>query len=155
MLGHFAPAFKSDIEKRCAPLRIVEILVREDGELRAHARSAEFGGNIGKGLEPVDVVAADIRVRMAEMVEPAIRSRHAGGDPHAGPRQCLFEQAEKFDDRRRRPARIDEFVRQLHVADADAIGDGVDQVVGLGEAVDQRVCVQGKRESHQFAAAMM
>ena len=37
VLGHLAPAFECDVEQCRPPLRIVKILVGEDGELRAHA----------------------------------------------------------------------------------------------------------------------
>ena len=37
-------------------------------------------------------------------------------------------------------------MRELHVPDADFVGDRVDQVIGIGEAVDQRIGVEGERE---------
>ncbi|MCY1239236.1 hypothetical protein D9M72_520190 [compost metagenome] len=87
---------------------------------------------------------------MAEMVEPAIGAGHARGDLHPGAVQRFAKLPDGLGDRRRRPARIDEFMRQLHVADADLLGDGVDQVVGLGEAVDQRIGVERQREGHDL-----
>ncbi len=49
-------------------------------------------------------------------------------------------------DRRRRPARIDELMGQLHVADADLLADRLDQIVRLGKAIDQRIGVERQRE---------
>ena len=42
-------------------------------------------------------------------------------------------------DDRGRPAGIDEFVGELQVAQAQVAGDGLDQIVGIGEAVHQRI----------------
>ena len=41
---------------------------------------AEIAKNIGKALEPIDVVAAHVALGMAEMIEPAIWPGHAAGD---------------------------------------------------------------------------
>ena len=50
---------------------------------------------------------------------------------------------------RRRPARIDEFVGELQVADPQVARDRIDQVVRVGEAVDQRIGVERESERHR------
>ncbi len=146
VLGDLAPAFERDVEKPSPTLGIVIILVGEDGELRADAAGAELGRDVGEGLEPIDIVAAHVGVGMAEMVEPAIWAGHSRCDAHARPVQRRTEQSHELGDRRRRPARIDEFMRQLNVPDADVVGDRVDQIVRIGKAIDQRVGVEGQRK---------
>ena len=51
------------------------------------------------------------------------------------------------------PGRVDELVHQLDVPDADLACDGPDQVVGLREAVDERVEVQAEGEAHHARTA--
>ena len=86
------------------------------------------------------------------MIEPAVGAGHARCDAHPGARQGSPEKADELRDRRRGPARIDEFMRELDVPDADAIGNRIDQIVRIGEAVDQRIGVQRKREGQGLSS---
>ena len=146
VVGDLGPALQRDIDQRLAAGRIVVIAPGEDRELRAHRPPTQFGGDVGEGLEPVDIVAPHLGIGMAEMVEPPVRPGHAAGDAHPGALQRGTHLPGQAADQRRGPRGIDEFMRQLQVADADVARDRVDQVIGISDAVDQRVGVQRKRQ---------
>lgn len=76
MLGDIGPTVDRDLDQFLASGRIVEVLIGEDRKLRADRVAAEIGGDVGKGLEPFDVVAAHIGIRMSEMVEAPIGACH-------------------------------------------------------------------------------
>src|SRR5690606_35850135 len=60
----------------------------------------------------------------------------------------LVHVAGEAADGRSLPARIDEFMRELEVAQAQVAGNRFDQVARLGKAVDQRIGVERKRKGH-------
>jgi hypothetical protein len=43
---------------------------------------------------------------------------------------------------RTRPRRVDEFMRQLNIANADILSDRRDEIVGFGETIYERIRVQ-------------
>ncbi|OMP13665.1 hypothetical protein COLO4_01192, partial [Corchorus olitorius] len=136
---HFRPAVNGDGNQRFTPRRIVKIPLGKDGKLRPHRNAAQFRGDVGKGLEPVNVIATYRRIRMTKMVEAAIRAGHAGGDAHAGGTQRLLHAARHVAEGGGGPAGIDKFMRQLQIANADLLRHGVNQIAGIGEAVHQRI----------------
>ncbi len=62
---------------------IVEIAERQNSVLGADGRTIEVGRDVGHGLEPVDVIAADIGVGMAEVVQAPVGAGHERGDLEA------------------------------------------------------------------------
>jgi hypothetical protein len=148
VFGDFGPTVDSGPDQRFAPDGIVVVAVSKDGELRADRMTTELGCNVGKSLEPVDVVAPHIGIRMTEMIEPPEGTGHARRDPHAGSRHCRAHLARKASRHRGGPRRVDEFVRELHVADFHLVRDGIDQITRLGEAIHQGIRVECERESH-------
>src|SRR5690606_15079376 len=123
MFGHFRPAVDGDLDQLFAARRIVEILIGEDRELRADRLAAEIADNVGKGLEPVDIIAAHVRIRMTEMIEATIGAGHARSDANAGALQGLVHVAGEAADGRSLPARIDKFMRKLEVTQAQVAGN--------------------------------
>ena len=76
------------------------------------------------------------------MVEAAVRAGHARRHADAGPLQCCLHVARQASNDRRLPARIDEFMRELQVANSQIARDRFDQIGRLGKSVHQRVGVE-------------
>ena len=87
------------------------------------------------------------------MIEPAIGPGHDRGDLDAGAIQCAPIGTDVAGDDGCGPGRIDEFVGELDAFDANVAGDGFDQIVRLGEPVDQRIGVEREGEAHDAARA--
>ncbi|EEF22977.1 conserved hypothetical protein [Ricinus communis] len=115
---HLAPAVDRDLNQLLTSRRIVIVLVGEDRELRADGMAAEIGSDIGKSLEPVDIIASYILVGMTEMIETTVGAGHARRHANARPLQCCLHITRQAANGRCLPAWIDELVRQLQVADA-------------------------------------
>ena len=153
VLRHFSPAIDRDPDQLFPPRGIVVILVGEDGELCSNRVAAEIADDVGKGLEPVDVIATYLRVRMAEMIEPTVGTGHSGRHPDARTLHGGLHLPGQPTDRRGLPGRVDELMRQLQVADFQVTRRRLDQIVRVGEAVDQWVGIQGQRQGHGHAHA--
>ncbi len=82
------------------------------------------------------------------MVEPPVGPGHAGRHPNPGPGERSLHPAREPADYRGGPGRVDELVGELEVANPQIPCDRVDQVIGIGEAVHERVRVQGQGERH-------
>src|SRR5688572_5196668 len=118
MHRHFRPAVDGDLDQLFAAHRVVEVLVGKDGELRTDRGPAEIRGDVGESLEPVDIVASHVAVRMAEMVETAVWTGHAARHAHAGARERRQHLPSEPADNRHWPAWVDEFMGELQVSDA-------------------------------------
>ena len=148
VLRHLAPAAERLGHDRVAAGGIVLVAVGQDRVLGADRRAAEVGRDVGERLEPVDVVAAHVAVGVAEVVEATVGAGHHRGDRDAFGRTGLGHAAADPADQRRRPGRIDELVGELDVPDPDLGSQHMGEILGLGEAIDERVRAQRQRQSH-------
>ena len=146
--GHIAPAVERDFHQRLAALEVAIVLVGEDAELRADGGTVEIGGDIRHPLEPLHIVLPHFVIRMDEVIESSIGAGHDRGDFRTLLHTCLRHAVRQALHSRGRPGRVDEFMHQLDVADADVIGEDIDQVFRFREAVDHRIGVDRERKSH-------